>query len=901
MSARARAGAVGIAVRSATTSPLLTLFAFTVVAVTAFIGAATPGFVQRTQTESLRFALERTAPAQRDFVASVRGTPEPGAGRDPGLPAESVAVWGGSVQGLLDASRGFDPALAEVLGRPRIVSDLDPAEAYSLVKNDGTPRSQLTLRYDPEYSTRVRFVEGRAPQPVQEGPLEFGLSTPVAQAMGWEIGAVRTIPRPGGIVQSVVLTGVWEPVDASDRDWDHAPTALAPGLIEHGLELPVHTGVGYAAPADLGTAAAMPQSVVTTLWYPLEVPAVDARHAGELAAAMRLFSAVPLDLPIVSSAIYSRGLAFTSTAPLTITQGLTRIESMTALVALIATGPLAVAIVVLALATRMIALRRRPSLRLAEARGASTRLRAGVLAAEGLAIGATAGAAGGVAGMLLGGGDGPVVALVPALAALTPVIALPATGLLVAKRRARADAPATSPAARRLRLLAELALVAVAATATVLVVSGARSVEGVDPLVVTLPLLLAAVGCVLTLRLVPFLLALVERGSPRRRGLLGLIGPARAHREPALRVAPVLAVVVGVAIAVFSSAFAATVGDGIVSAARGEVGADVRISARYLNADQLESLARLSGVAAVAPVYADEQSRAELPSADLTVMVYVIDVAELRRVQEGDPSAIALPDALLETGGAVPVVASQQLADRVGDETLVIEGRPVDIVGTAVSQTPLGSARTWVAVDRSRADELLSTTFSPSTVLLDLEPGADPVAVAEQARLASGTGAVAATPASVEREHREDPALSGLQLILLGAIVAVAALLALAVGMTLVLGAASRDRMLALLSALGLPRRREPAIVVWEVAPAVIVALPVGVLAGLALPFVVVPALDLTGFVGGELQPAVHLGAWTPLVVPGFLAVTILAVLVAAFVARRVTAARTLRSIDEEG
>jgi hypothetical protein len=33
----------------------------------------------------------------------------------------------------------------------------------------------------------------------------------------------------------------------------------------------------------------------------------------------------------------------------------------------------------------------------------------------------------------------------------------------------------------------------------------------------------------------------------------------------------------------------------------------------------------------------------------------------------------------------------------------------------------------------------------------------------------------------------------------------------------------------------------------------------------------------------------------------GFLAVTVLAVLVAALVARRVTSARTLRSIDEEG
>jgi putative ABC transport system permease protein len=133
-------------------------------------------------------------------------------------------------------------------------------------------------------------------------------------------------------------------------------------------------------------------------------------------------------------------------------------------------------------------------------------------------------------------------------------------------------------------------------------------------------------------------------------------------------------------------------------------------------------------------------------------------------------------------------------------------------------------------------------------------------------------------------------------------VIVVALLLALAIGMTLVLGAPARGRLLALLGALGFRRSRELPIVLWEVAPAVAVALPVGVGIGLLLPYVVIPAIDLTGFVGGAVQPAVQLGGWAPaLVAAGFLVVTALAVLVAAAVARRVTAARTLRSIDEEG
>jgi putative ABC transport system permease protein len=411
------------------------------------------------------------------------------------------------------------------------------------------------------------------------------------------------------------------------------------------------------------------------------------------------------------------------------------------------------------------------------------------------------------------------------------------------------------------------------------------------------------VGCVLTLRLVPLALALIERGVPGRRGLIALVGPARARRDPAVRVAPVLAVVVGVAIAVFSVAFSATVDSGIRVAARAAVGADLRVTGAYITQDQLDSLAGIEGVAATAPVYADEQRDGELPDANVSVTVYVIDVAELRAVQHDPDSAIALPDALLEGGGgAVPVIASSELAQRVGDETLVLEGDPVRIVGTASPQTPLGSTRSWVAVDRRYAEQLLPTTFSPAVVLIDLQPGADAKAVADAARLIVGTGAGAATPASIAATRLEDPALVGLQMTLFAAIGVVALLLALAIGMTLVLGAPARGRLLALLAAVGFRRSRELALIVWEVAPAVVIALPIGAVVGLALPWVIVPALDLTGFIGGTVQPIVRLGGLMPLyVVLGFLVVTVVAVLAAALVARRVTTAGTLRSIDEEG
>jgi putative ABC transport system permease protein len=309
-------------------------------------------------------------------------------------------------------------------------------------------------------------------------------------------------------------------------------------------------------------------------------------------------------------------------------------------------------------------------------------------------------------------------------------------------------------------------------------------------------------------------------------------------------------------------------------------------------------------VAASAPVYAGEVRDAELPNGDFHAIVYVIDAAELHDVQNDPATAIPLPDGLVSSAesGPVPVIASQRLTDLTGAESLTIAGEEVDILSAAPTATPLGPGSLWVAVDRSQASRLVTTVFSPGVVLLELEPGADVSDVSDAALEIAGGAATASTPASIAEVRTQDPALTGVRGALVVAIGAVTLLLALAIGMTLVLGAPARGRLLALLGALGFRRSRELPIILWEVAPAVAVALPVGLGVGLLLPFVVIPAVDLTGFVGGAVQPAVHLGGWAPvLVAAGFLGVTALAVLVAAVVARSVTAARTLRSIDEEG
>jgi len=124
----------------------------------------------------------------------------------------------------------------------------------------------------------------------------------------------------------------------------------------------------------------------------------------------------------------------------------------------------------------------------------------------------------------------------------------------------------------------------------------------------------------------------------------------------------------------------------------------------------------------------------------------------------------------------------------------------------------------------------------------------------------------------------------------------------LAAVLALTSGAAGRTRVFGLLRALGARSRAEYALVLWELLPALAVAVPVGAAAGLALVPLVVRAGDLTVFTRGAVQPAIELGIGTSAaVVAALVAVVLVGVLLAAALARRSGASRAVRTVDEEG
>ncbi|BDZ55609.1 hypothetical protein GCM10025870_26820 [Agromyces marinus] len=108
----------------------------------------------------------------------------------------------------------------------------------------------------------------------------------------------------------------------------------------------------------------------------------------------------------------------------------------------------------------------------------------------------------------------------------------------------------------------------------------------------------------LVLRAYPIPLTFLVGRMARRTGLVPFLGAARALRDPAAGLVPVLAVVVGTSVAVASTVVLSTLDHGIRATSEHRIGADVVIAGGPLTGDQLEAMSATDGVAALAPVYA---------------------------------------------------------------------------------------------------------------------------------------------------------------------------------------------------------------------------------------------------------------------------------------------------------
>lgn len=856
---------------------------------------------------ALRDRLASLGALDRDVEATTAGLPQIGPG-DADLPAETAAVWGGFVAAVETVRASADPALGGLLA---------PARTVALAKDNVVleePRTlALAVGFDPGIDGRVSIVEGRMPEPaasvIDEASgragvrMEVVMSAASAEQAGWEVDEPRTIGVPELPVE-VVLTGVFEPVDADDDYWQHVPSVLEPNIFDDGNAPRKVTPTAFAHAASLPFTSALPAAQPSTVvWYPLDAARIDATAAPEVAAALRKFTAVSQTVGTTAGGIGILSLRFSADVTAAIELALAQEAATAGVIAMVIAGPIGVAAAVLILGCRLILERRRPSLRLLSARGSSTGQLRGLLGLEGVFVGALPAAVGAAivatAGAVLFGAPIGTLSFAPALLiGLAPVIVLVVLAASAAERQSRAD---LGRGGSRARVIVEGVVVMLAAVAVTLLLIRGYGAGGIDPLQAATPLLLSLVACLITLRLYPLPLRVIFVRAHRSSGVTAFLGSARALREPSIGLTPVFALVVGVSVAVSSGVLLSALQNGVAEAAQAQIGGDMRITGGSFTLDQLDQVRAIDGVAAATGISGAENATLDVNGVKRATSVFVVDAADLRDVQGGGAGMLPPGTSLEPVDGPMPVVVAAATAEIIGGSAEVsVNAVDAAVVGESSGPTPIGARENWVALDSSYAEEVVGRDPSDRTLLVRLEEGASSAAVESALAGVLGSGIRVDTPDEIRTDIESGPAVQGVRFALLAATAVAALLSALAIVMTLTLAAGPRARALALLRTLGAPPRIATSLALWEVGPPAIAAVIAGTVFGALVPLVVLAGVDLRSFTGSSIQPAYAVDAATlALTLGGFLLLAALLTTVALLVSRRVRAATALRTVEE--
>ena len=851
---------------------------------------------------SLRERLSTLGATERDVDSDTPGFPQTGgAGAEAGeaLPTDADAVWAPFLDAVEGIRKESDAPLPDLLG---------PAHAVALAGEAPLaedPRTKLLrLAFAPGYDEQIQVTDGALPQPAtREGDgirVEVVLSTETAAQLEWGVGEERHLAG-AAVPVTVVLSGTFDAADDGDAYWQHVPSVLSPNVFDDGNSPRSVTGTGFANPASMQVAAAS-QGARTLVWYPLDVVQISRDTAEQTAAALRKFTSVSHPVGSQAGGIGILSLRFAADVTGAIENAVAQQAATAGVIAMIVAGPVGVAAAVLVLGCRLVLERRRSSLRLLSARGASTGQLRGLLGLEGAIVGLVPALAGAVLAAVVGGlvfgvTPAPVWFLAALLIGLAPFAILTVLAASAAERQARAD---LGRRGSRLRLIVEGVVAGLAAVALALLFFRGYS-GGADLLLAATPLLLSLVACLVTLRVYPVPLRGLFSRARRSARLDAFLGSARALREPSIGLTPVLALVVGVSVAVSSGVLLSALQSGITESARGQVGADLSVSGATFTREQLEAVRGLDGVAAATGISGADPSTLDVDGEKRPTSVFVVDAADLRAVQGDAPGMLPPGTSIQPRSGAMPVVVSGPTADFIGGSDRVrIGSTDADVVGVATGPVPIGEREEWVAIDSSYAEEVLGRDPSDRTLLVRLDPGASASAVQEELRTVIGGDLRIRTADEIVGGIQRGAAVQGVRIALLMATGVAALLSALAIVMTLTLAAGARSRVIALLETLGAPRRSATSLALWEVGPPAIAAVISGTLFGALVPLVVLAGVDLRPFTGSRIQPAYHVDAATlALTLGGFVLLAVVFTAIALLASRRVRAGSALRTVEE--
>ena len=921
MSARHRIprglGSGRLARRQFAADPWVSVGLAVLVGLVALLLTAVPRGLVDVQGRQLEQEIDSLSAWQRDLRGDWQRTVVFGRAED--LTGEPGADgWAPLVEGAERVREQQPEPLRSVLEPAQFLVRLTNDQGYAPPEASGYYQATLSPAVDPDLREHVELVRGEWPELVVGDPGFIG-----GRGTGEEPDDEGPAPVPvivleeaaqelqlqvGDVVRELVISGTYEPLDPDDPRWQHVDNGATMGtLYDPNLGESAYA-TAFLAPANRGSLG-QPASVRMRVWYPVDaslitgntgqVETLDAQVNGFLAEQHTLATAEQmLDSNGPQVPIFSTDL----------TDALQRIASQqratSSLLAVVAAGPLGVALAVAALGAGLVVHRRRQSLAMALARGGSPAQLRWLVAAEGLLLGVPAAVLGHLGAMALVPGPTPWWQwVVTGAVALVPSVTLAASIDDASLLRRRADLSGRSRS--RWRWVVELAVIGLAAVATWrLLDRGARGDDaartGIDVLAAATPVLLALAACVLALRLYPVPLAALTAGLRGRRGLTPFVGAARALRDPAGGLVPALAVVLGTTIALVSAVLLATVTRGAQLAAWEDNGAAVRLTGPSLTEELRAELLAIDGVEVVGSIIDSGSNQSMEVDGERTALRVYVAESEVEQVYAASPLVDGPPPEFWSSDGIPAVITLRGAGDEItpdAEEITVSRLGAVEVLGhrEALPGIQVTGAGVLVSEERWRAAGG-GTSRLPTVALLGLDDGAEPAAVAGDVTDLVGTGGVVTTVTTRLDAYAEAPVTSGLRQLFVGATVVSGLLTVLAVVVVQLMGGSARARLLATLRTLGLAPGQTRALTAWELAPLLVTSLVVGSLLGLAVPWVLLRGLDLTGLTGGSTQPTLYLDLPLLGLVLGAVVLTVLiAVTTSAWLAGRTNLAQTLR------
>ncbi len=846
------------------------------VLVTALLAAAVPRQLDATADAALREALTSAPNSVREITA--RSTN----GRSPQqLDSVDERLTRRMSESLTDklgtSAAGASTGLYDTL-RPASGAPFRPR-----------PYAWLQLRYQAGLLDEVRWVQGRAPGDGTAGepdgssssPLAIALDQGVASTLDMRVGD-RILLTPdeesstGGGNVTVVVSGLFVPDNPTALPWGHDPLMLSPGSeFTPAGELFAEYATGLVDRDQLAALGGVTSALEFDWHYPLRTQPLDATNVAEVLAAVEQVTAQGLTFPPPP-----RGIPILGTTPsVTVTSGVPDVlrvyvyQAATAqgVAALVLTGLFVLALLVLGLATQLSIQRRRLALALARDRGASPGQLVGVLAIEAAMVAVPAALAGyALAVGVVPDGTAPLSVVLVILLVLG-CVAFVALGGWRAQRAgaARREDVVVAHGSKR-RAAAEVLVVLLAVGGLILLRRRGVGDNGAggDPFLATVPVLLALSMGVLALRAYPLLLRPLVRLVGRGAGVVSFLSLARAVRQPFTTTLPLAVLLLGLGFSVFASAVETTVDRGQEDAAWRAVGADFRLESSAFRAGQVARISSTAGVTSTVSAFApDAPALVPEDGNRLPVRFLAVDPVAYSGLLEDAPTGLA-PRADLAAvdgsnatpSGVIPALVSPGVA-AAGDGPLNINlgngvgEQDIRVVGV-LDEFPTDEGEEFVVVDLAALRVANGAPVRPTELYVD----APASAAGEITQRADDLGQpiLVTGRAQTLADISHSPFVEGTVTAFRLGSVAAAGYCLLAMSLTLVLTAHSRTRLLAALRTLGVSRRQARSLMALELTPMVAVVVLTGLAVGVALPYLLVPVVDLTPFTGGSAPPVIR-------------------------------------------